>query len=92
MPTKTNNEPVDWEYCECGCKGYILVLANLNYWATQDHNGNVHLVEGHGFSFGRRLGVYKSPKAVDEAVKRNAKPKIEELAAEIKKAMEFLEG
>lgn len=65
---------VKWEYCECGCKGSQC----SDYWMHNDLKGQFYLFDGHGF-MGERIGIFKSQKALDEAVIPLLRKKIKSL-------------
>lgn len=73
MTTKT----LDFNYCECGCKGYEASAGKLHFWIYWDLGTNFYLNEGHG-SLGNRLGVFKT---MEEAKKRATDRVVEELDA-----------
>jgi hypothetical protein len=50
---------LEFEYCECGCKGHEATAGSLDFWLFNDLKGKYTLNKGHGW-MGARIGVYKS--------------------------------
>lgn len=52
-----------FEYCECGCKGYLARAGNEYYWIYWELNKKVrkpfHLYKGHGY-MSPKIGSYPS--------------------------------
>lgn len=62
---------LNFEYCECGCKGYSAGVGDNSYWIYWDLKETYTLIAGHGWCGGPVIGKYSTyEKAIDEATKR----------------------
>jgi hypothetical protein len=67
MPSqKSETKRLDWNYCECGCKGYFLTIAGIYYWCWWNLGKKWILNEGH--SNGAYIGTFRSGEAVDKKI------------------------
>lgn len=94
MAKRQNNKTLDWDYCECGCKGHSVSIGSLHYWIGHDLTASKKgfcLVEGHGYILGKVLGDYDSFKEADGAAQRHARPRVRKVLAELKRAAKALQ-
>ena len=95
MANKTSKRLIDWEYCECGCKGFVFSIADHDFWCwlRLSEPYSFQLNHGHGW-YGTQIGVYKSFEEVDQAVVDFLKVNgtMEELENELKKIKRLLKN
>lgn len=70
-----------WKYCECGCHGWDLNIAGCYFWLHWDLKSKWTLRTGHGFCGGAEVGVYKTERGAEGAVRRRLKKAKKELEA-----------
>ena len=92
MAKRKKSRTLDWERCECGCKGDSVSAGPLHYWMFNDAESSegFYLTAGHGF-LGENLGRYTSFEEADRAARRHAKPRIVKALAMLKKAAKALQ-
>ena len=67
----------NWEYCECGCKGYS--VKNTDLWYYWDlRNDEKTLFIGHAF-MGKRLGTFATVEQVNQVAVHHINKEIEKL-------------
>jgi hypothetical protein len=70
-----------WKYCECGCHGWDLSIGGLYFWLFWNLKDEWTLRTGHGHVGGAEVGVYKSDRGAEQAVRRRLKKAKKELEA-----------
>ena|SRR3989344_9187520 len=89
---KEEYKRLNWDYCECGCKGYSVSFGTEHYWLFWDIRGGdkYHLRKGHGFALSSPIGVYDSFDDADRAVREQVKPVLDAQRAELDRAQTAL--
>jgi hypothetical protein len=71
-----------WKYCECGCHGWDLNIGGNYFWLHWNTKDKWTLCkDGHGFTLGTEVGVYKTDRGAEGAVRRALKKAKKELEA-----------
>lgn len=85
---KEKYKRLNWEYCECGCKGYEISFGTVHYWLFWDIRGNnkYHLRKGHGFVMSDPIGVYESFDDADRATREHVKPLLGDMRSQLERA------
>lgn len=86
-PKKEEYKRLDWEYCECGCKGYSVSFGTVHYWLFWNIRGDkkYYLYKGHGFILSDPIGVYDSFDDADRATRDHLKPLYGDMSKELKR-------
>jgi hypothetical protein len=72
---------LNWEYCECGCKGHDVSVGSLHLWQFDDlKNGpkSHRLHEGHGW-MSPLIGSYASGEDADKAAIERVKEELKKI-------------
>jgi hypothetical protein len=74
MAAKKKKHPIDFEYCECGCKCYSAGSKGIGYsiyWDLSDKPGGFKLWQGHG-RYGVAIGNgFDSLKQAEKAAQKH---------------------
>lgn len=71
---------LNFEYCECGCKGHEASAGKLHFWIYNDLRGNYYLHQGHGW-MSPKIGQHTSFEAAQRQAMGVVKDELTKLKA-----------